>query len=63
MDVYRGLGFPGAVEIGNMFEFYVRGKPDRDRTATKKLNPEIQRFDVWVKENKEMLEEAYSKIE
>lgn len=46
-----------------MFEFYVRGKPDRDVKVTKKLNPDVQRFDVWVSENKDMLDEAYSKIE
>ena len=62
-DQYRALGFPGAVELGNMFEFYVRGKPDRDTKATRKLNPETQRFDVWVRENKAMLEQAYSSVE
>lgn len=46
-----------------MFEFYVRGKPDRDVCATKKLNPETQRFDAWVQENKKMLDDAFSKIE
>ena len=63
MDQFRGLGFPGVEELGNMFEFYKRGNPDRDVKMTKKLNPETQRFDVWVGENKDMLDEAYSKIE
>jgi len=61
-DQFRALGFPGAEEIGNMFEFYVRGKPDRDVCATKKLNCEAQRFDPWVQANKEMLEDAFNKI-
>lgn len=63
MDQYRALGFPGALEIGNMFEFYVRGKPDRDKELTKKLNCDVRRFEVWVQENKDMLDEAFSKIE
>ena len=46
-----------------MFEFYVRGKPDRDARATKKLNADTQRFDVWVRENKDMLEKAYNSME
>lgn len=63
LDQFRDLGFPGAVELGNMFEFYVRGKPDRDTKLTKKLNPQIQRFDVWVRENKDMLDQAFNSLE
>lgn len=63
LDQYRALGFPGALEIGNMFEFYVRGNPDRDVKATRKLNRETQRFDVWVGENKAMLEQAFDALE
>ena len=62
-DQFRALGFPGAVELGNMFEFYVRGKPDRDVCATKKLNRDTQRFDAWVQANKEMLEDTFNKVE
>ena len=62
-DQYRALGFDGAVEIGNMFEFYKRGNPDRNIELTRKLNPGLQRFDVWVQENKEMLVQSFKSIE
>lgn len=62
LDEYRAQpDNPAAIELGNMFEFYKRGNPDRDIRLTKKLNEETQRFDVWVRENKAMLEEAFSK--
>ena len=62
LDEYRAQpDNPAAIELGNMFEFYKRGNPDRDIRLTKKLNEETQRFDVWVGENKAMLEEAFSK--
>ena len=59
MDTYRGLGFPGAVELGNMFEFYKRGNPDRDVHATKQLNPALMSFEEWVKANKASLEAVF----
>ena len=62
-DQYRALGFDGAVEIGNMFEFYKRGNPDRNIELTRKLNPGVQRFDVWVQENKEKLVQSFKSIE
>lgn len=62
-DQYRALGFDGAVEIGNMFEFYKRGNPDRNIELTRKLNPGLQRFDVWVQENKEKLVQSFKSIE
>ncbi|NWG29764.1 MAG: NmrA/HSCARG family protein [Ignavibacteriaceae bacterium] len=54
-DVYRGLGFPGADDIGNMFQFkhdfeeYFCGA--RDLKFSKSLNPELKSFDEWLKEN------------
>ena len=63
LDQYRALGFPGAVELGNMFEFYKRGNPDRDIALTKKLNPGLQEFKEWVKENKELLSKSFDSIE
>jgi uncharacterized protein YbjT (DUF2867 family) len=54
-DVYRGLGFPGADDIGNMFQFkhdfeeYFCGA--RDLKFSKSLNPELKNFDDWLKEN------------
>lgn len=54
-DVYRGLGFPGADDIGNMFQFkhdfedYFCGA--RDLKFSKSINPELKTFDEWLKEN------------
>jgi uncharacterized protein YbjT (DUF2867 family) len=54
-DVYRGLGFPGADDLGNMFQFkhdfedYYCGA--RDLKFSKSLNPELKSFDEWLKVN------------
>lgn len=56
LDQFRAFGFTGAVELGNMFDRYKRGKPDRNIELTKKLNPDLHGFDAWVKANKEMIE-------
>jgi uncharacterized protein YbjT (DUF2867 family) len=55
-DVFRGLGFPAAQEIGNMFQFYAEfddelGKT-RDVAYSRELNPELQNFDEWLSRNK-----------
>ncbi len=54
-DVYRGLGFPGADDLGNMFQYYAEFEDDflgsRDRAYAKKLNPELQNFNDWVTNN------------
>lgn len=55
-SVYRSFGFPGADDMGNMFQFkadfedYFCGA--RNINATKKLNPELQNFDTWLVQNK-----------
>ena len=54
-DVYRGFGFPGADDLGNMFQFYrdfdeVCNKV-RDVDFSRELNPELKNFDAWLKEN------------
>lgn len=51
-DAYRGFGFPGAVELGNMFQFY-RDFDDvcnstRSVERTRELNPELLSFDMWL---------------
>jgi uncharacterized protein YbjT (DUF2867 family) len=50
-DVYRGFGFPGADDIGNMFQFN-RDFSDvfcaaRDVEVSRSLNPEMQSFADW----------------
>jgi len=55
-NAYRSFGFPGADEMGNMFQVYrdferaVVGA--RDVNATRALNPELQAFDQWLSKNK-----------
>jgi uncharacterized protein YbjT (DUF2867 family) len=56
-DVYRGFGFPGADDLGNMFQFkrdfnddYMRA---RDLGTVRKLNPEVQSFDKWLERHKD----------
>ena len=55
-SVYRSFGFPGADDMGNMFQFkadfedYFCGA--RNINATKKLNPELLNFDSWLLQNK-----------
>lgn len=54
-EVYRGFGFPGAEDLGNMFQFkrdfndYFCGA--RDVAFSWSLNPELQSFDVWLAKN------------
>jgi uncharacterized protein YbjT (DUF2867 family) len=54
-EAYRKLGFPGAEDLGNMFQF------DRDFESvccgarglafTRRLNPALQTFETWLAEN------------
>jgi len=58
-DVYRGLGFPGADDLGNMFQFYhdfpdaFKGARPLDRA--RRLNPELKSFADWLAENADRL--------
>lgn len=51
-DQYRCLGFPGAVEFGNMFQYYAENSTrftgDRDLTLVRELNPQLQSFRDWL---------------
>jgi hypothetical protein len=55
-EVYRALGFPGADDLGNMFQFkrdfedYYCGARNLDVSRT--LNPSLQTFDRWLAQNK-----------
>ena len=51
-EVYRSFGFPGADDMGNMFQFkrdfeeyYTKS---RDIELTRSLNPELQSFQQWL---------------
>jgi len=54
-EVYRGFGFPGAEDLGNMFQFDRDFSDEICRThsieASRALNPELQTFDVWLAAN------------
>jgi uncharacterized protein YbjT (DUF2867 family) len=55
-EAYRAFGFPGAEDLGNMFQF----KRDfqeafcgpRDPKIARALNPELQTFEQWLARNK-----------
>jgi hypothetical protein len=55
-DVYRGFGFPGADDLGNMFQFYHDFEEYfcgvRSVDFTKSINPELKSFDNWLSEVK-----------
>ncbi|HUG54581.1 MAG TPA: NmrA/HSCARG family protein [Vicinamibacteria bacterium] len=58
-EAYRGLGFPGAEDLGNMFQFkrdfeeYYCGARSLD--VTRRLNPSLQTFEQWVARNKALI--------
>lgn len=53
--VYRSFGFPGAEDLGNMFQFYRDFEPDvnamRNVARSRDLNPALQSFDAWLAAN------------
>ncbi len=57
--VYRSLGFPGAEDLGNMFQFkrdfeqYFCGARNVD--FARSLNPALQTFEQWLSRNKERI--------
>jgi uncharacterized protein YbjT (DUF2867 family) len=57
--VYRTFGFPGADDLGNMFEFYADFEGDfcglRDVAFSRRLNPQLQTFAQWLAANKERI--------
>jgi uncharacterized protein YbjT (DUF2867 family) len=58
-EAYRGFGFPGAEDLGNMFqvisEFEAEYVGPRDIEATRRLNPELKSFRGWLVENKDRI--------
>ncbi len=55
-DVYRGFGFPGAEDLGNMFQFNAEFSREfcgsRDLALSRRLNPSLQTFAQWLDANK-----------
>ncbi len=58
-SVFRGFGFPGADDLGNMFQFYDEFEKElnkvRDVDFSRKLNPELLSFGEWLKKNAELI--------
>jgi uncharacterized protein YbjT (DUF2867 family) len=54
-EVYRGFGFPGADDMGNMFQFKRDFNPAfvgaRSIELSRRLNPELQDFGAWLAAN------------
>lgn len=55
-QTYRSFGFPGADDLGNMFQFYADFERDvcgaRSVDVSRSLNPALQTFDQWLAANK-----------
>ena len=53
---YRGFGFPGADDLGNMFQVYRDFEREvcgaRNLDMSRSLNPELQTFEQWLATNK-----------
>jgi uncharacterized protein YbjT (DUF2867 family) len=54
-EVYRTFGFPGADDLGNMFQFFRDFSDDwcsaRSVEFSRNLNPELQTFSQWLKDS------------
>ena len=55
-EQFRAFGFPGADDLGNMFQFNSEFEQDccdaRSISETKSLNPDLLTFDRWLTQNK-----------
>ncbi len=60
VETYRKLEFPGADDLGNMFQFNQEFETDfcraRDLKLAKELNPELMSLEAWLRKNKNRLE-------
>jgi uncharacterized protein YbjT (DUF2867 family) len=58
-EAYRGFGFPGADDLGNMFQFTTEFEAQycgvRDIDASRRLNPGLKTFDQWLAVNKQSI--------
>lgn len=54
-EAYRGFGFPGAEDLGNMFQYKRDFETEycgfRDLAFSRELNPELQTLDQWLAAN------------
>jgi uncharacterized protein YbjT (DUF2867 family) len=53
-ETFRGFGFPGAEDLGNMLQFYRDFEEvcnsTRNVELSRQLNPELKSFDMWLSE-------------
>ena len=58
-EAYRGFGFPGAEDLGNMFQFYAEFEEyvcgARSVEVSRSLNPQLQSFADWLARNKDRI--------
>ncbi|HUK14079.1 MAG TPA: hypothetical protein VLW17_12320, partial [Thermoanaerobaculaceae bacterium] len=58
-EEYRKFGFPGADDLGNMFQFKRDFEADyrgmRDVALSRSLDPALQTFDAWLARNKDRI--------
>ena len=58
-DVYRSFGFPGAADLGNMFQFKADFQSlycgNRPVALSRSLNPKLQTFAQWLAVNKDRI--------
>jgi len=58
-EAYRKLGFPGAEEFGNMFQFMQEFESEfcaaRNLDSARALNPSLQTFGGWLSKNKDRI--------
>ncbi|MBC7846192.1 MAG: NmrA/HSCARG family protein [Flavobacterium sp.] len=58
-ETYRSFGFPGADDLGNMFQFKRDFNADfngaRNEKVSMELNPKLQNFDQWLSKNKSQI--------
>jgi uncharacterized protein YbjT (DUF2867 family) len=58
-EVYRGFGFPGAEDLGNMFQFYAEFEEEftraRSLDTSRELNPDLLTFEAWLTKNKDRI--------
>jgi uncharacterized protein YbjT (DUF2867 family) len=58
-EAYRGLGFPGADDLGNMFQYYTEFAKEfaeaRSLETTRSLNPWVLDFEGWLASYKDRI--------
>ena len=58
-DAYRSFGFPGADDLGNMFQFKADFESlycgNRPLALSRSLNPKLQTFAQWLAANKDRI--------